>query len=217
MSTANVIKQADIARSNRSIAFNFDDMAHQAGKYLDQVRAQAAEIIAQAQRDAQRIRQEARQAGQADFQQQIQEEVGRRLESFSPTIQQVITQFRETRHAWLRHWEASAVQVAARMAAHVCRQELSRHPAISVELVREALELAAGSGQVRVFLSPQDHHHVSAHLSQLSTQFAGLASVEWLPDPQLPPGGCRLETMFGTIDQSFDAQLARIVEELNSP
>jgi flagellar biosynthesis/type III secretory pathway protein FliH len=33
-------------------------------------------------------------------------------------------------------------------------------------------------------------------------------------DPQVSLGGCRVETRFGVIDQQFEAQLARIEQEL---
>ena len=36
----------------------------------------------------------------------------------------------------------------------------------------------------------------------------------FMADPEIARGGCRVETRFGTIDQQFEAQLARIEEEL---
>jgi flagellar assembly protein FliH len=41
-----------------------------------------------------------------------------------------------------------------------------------------------------------------------------LAGAELSGDPQISPGGCRVETQFGTIDQQFESQLKRIEEEL---
>jgi flagellar biosynthesis/type III secretory pathway protein FliH len=35
-------------------------------------------------------------------------------------------------------------------------------------------------------------------------------------DATVTAGGCRVETRFGTIDQQFEAQLARVEEELNA-
>jgi len=33
-------------------------------------------------------------------------------------------------------------------------------------------------------------------------------------DPDITPGGCRVDTQFGSIDQQLETQLARIEEEL---
>ena len=42
---------------------------------------------------------------------------------------------------------------------------------------------------------------------------AGLGDAELVADPAITPGGCRVETRFGVIDQQFETQLARIEEE----
>ncbi len=47
-------------------AFNFDDLTVRAERYLDEVRQQAAQILAQASRDATRLREEARVQGRRD-------------------------------------------------------------------------------------------------------------------------------------------------------
>jgi flagellar assembly protein FliH len=41
-----------------------------------------------------------------------------------------------------------------------------------------------------------------------------LAPAEMIADPEISPGGCRIETLHGAIDQQFESQLARIEEEL---
>ena len=38
--------------------------------------------------------------------------------------------------------------------------------------------------------------------------------TEIMADAEITPGGCRVETRFGVIDQQFEAQLQRIEEEL---
>ena len=81
-------------------------------------------------------------------------------------------------------------------------------------LVREALELAAGSSHVRLHLSPADCDALQPRLDALLQELAGLGRPEVVADPQIEPGGCRVETRFGTIDQQLETQLARIEEEL---
>ena len=40
------------------------------------------------------------------------------------------------------------------------------------------------------------------------------AAAELAADENISPGGCRVETEHGSIDQQIEAQLARILEEL---
>jgi flagellar assembly protein FliH len=217
-----VIKAADHPSAAQGVAFNFEDLAASAGAYLDQVRAKAAQIVARAQQEAAAIRQQAeregRQAAQAAVEQmvhqQAQEQLGRQLQTLLPSLRQVIQDLHDARHAWLAHWERSAVRVASAIAARLIRREVSRTPRIALALVREALELAAGAPQVRVHLHPADYQALEGELQSLSRELAALGAPEWIADPQITAGGCRLETRFGVIDQQFEAQLARIEEEL---
>ncbi len=43
---------------------------------------------------------------------------------------------------------------------------------------------------------------------------SGLGETQIVADASVSPGGCRVETRFGSIDQTFEAQLARVEEEL---
>ena len=81
-------------------------------------------------------------------------------------------------------------------------------------LVREALELAAGSAQIRIHLNPEDRQALGRQVQMLVQEMSGLGAAEMIADAGCRRGGCRVETRFGTIDQQFEAQLARIEEEL---
>jgi flagellar assembly protein FliH len=91
---------------------------------------------------------------------------------------------------------------------------LTAHPEITLTLVREALELAAGSAQVRIHLHPDDRAALGDQVQLLIREMSGLGSAELVADAAVTRGGCRVETRFGVIDQQFEAQLARIEEEL---
>ncbi len=125
-----------------------------------------------------------------------------------------MTEIRHAKQAWLTRWETGAVHVAAAIAKRLVRRELARNPEITLALVREALELASGSSQVRLHLNPADHETLRPQIDILLGELAGLGNAEIVADPQTAPGGCRVETAFGMIDQQLDAQLARIEEEL---
>ena len=48
----------------------------------------------------------------------------------------------------------------------------------------------------------------------LVQEMSGLGETQIVADASVSPGGCRVETRFGSIDQTFEAQLARVEEEL---
>ena len=51
-----IIRASDQNTTTTEVAFNFEDMAGQAKKYLDQVRLDAAQIVVKAQQDAAAVR-----------------------------------------------------------------------------------------------------------------------------------------------------------------
>lgn len=212
-----VIKVGD-QQSAQCVAFNFEDMAAQAGRYLEKVRGEAAQIVAQAQKEAIEIRRradaEGRQAGQQAVAETVRQQLGQQLATLIPALQQMIQQIEDARQAWLQHWEKTTVHLATQIAARLIRRQLSTQPDIPVDLIREALELAAGSSHIRLVLNPTDYQTLQPQVEMLLREFAPLGEAEVVADPRISPGGCRVETQFGVIDQQWESQLQRIEEEM---
>jgi flagellar assembly protein FliH len=217
-----IIKATDRARGIQPVAFNFDDMAVKAGVYLDGVRQQADQVVNRAQHEAeqtrQRIQEDSRKKGYADGQREIQQVVerklGEQLATLLPALAATIQEIQHAKQAWMTHWESSAVRLATAIAERIIRREIEQKPEITLGLVRESLELAAGSSKVRVLLNPKDHEALQPQADALIRDMSGLGACELIADPAVTAGGCRVETDFGTIDQQMETQLKRIEQEL---
>jgi flagellar assembly protein FliH len=129
-------------------------------------------------------------------------------------IEQAGRELREAREQWLSHWQTEVVRLATAIAGRVVRAEIRRQPEITLSLVREALGLAAGSPNVRLHLNPEDYRALGVQVRSLIDAMSSLGDAEVVADAAVSPGGCRVETRFGTIDQQFESQLRRIEEEL---
>jgi flagellar assembly protein FliH len=198
---ATIIRLADPPHGLKAEALNFDDLAAEAGQYVTDVKAEAAEIIAQAQSQADSIRQQAAREGAEAGVRATQQIVAEQLAPALVALQQAAADLQHAKQAWLSHWR-------------IVRGELRRQPEITLRLVREALELAAGSSGVRLHLNPEDHKALGAQVRALVDAMSGLGDAEIAADAAIGRGGCRVETRFGTIDQQFESQLKRIEEEL---
>ena len=106
------------------------------------------------------------------------------------------------------------MRLAAGIAARVIRREVRAQPEITLALVREALELAAGSPTVRVHLNPKDYKLLGTQVRAMIDAMSALGGAEVVSDAAIEQGGSRVETRFGTIDQQIESQLDRIEEEL---
>jgi flagellar assembly protein FliH len=144
----------------------------------------------------------------------LEARVDEHLSTVVPALSDLVEQMAMAKADWLAHWERTAIHVAAAIAARVVRRELARSPEITLTLVREALELAAGAGDIQLRLHPDDFETLGHHAGRLAGELARLGKVDVVPDPAITKGGCRVDTRFGTIDQRLEAQLARIEEEL---
>ena len=196
-------------------AFQFDDMGM---SYVARVRAEAARLIAEAKNQATQIKAQAKKEGhqaaieevQAAHRARLDQQLASVLTSLGVAAQQIV----ESRQAWERHWEQRVVELAAAMAKRICRRELARQPEISADWIREALSLAAGSGTLVLRLHPGDRETLGPKIEAIAGRLGGVGTVRIEADPAVSPGGCRVETEFGSLDQQLETQLARLTEEL---
>ena len=215
---ASVIKASGTARSTEAGLFNFEDLSVKAQGYLDQVRVQAGQVLAKAEKDAIAIRQRAEQDGKSAAlkaaEALLDERVGKQMVTLLPALKQAIDGMTQVRQNWLAHSEKTSVKVATAIAARIIRRELTHAPQITLGLVKEALEMAAGSTDIQVRLHPDDHQSLAGQVRTVAGELSRLGAAEVIADPAISLGGCRVDTRFGSIDQQFEAQLARIEEEL---
>ncbi len=211
---SSIIRATERNRATQHVPFNFEDMAARANQYLDGIRGEARKIVAKAQQEAVAIKEQAKSEGYRAGQQQVTELVRKQLASVLPGLRQAVQDVQHARQAWLVHWEAAAIHVSAAIAGRIVRREITDTPAFAARQLREALELAAGTSHLRIRLNPGDHAAMQGQADVLTKELAPLATAEVIPDADVTPGGCRVETSFGVIDQQVESQLARIEEEL---
>ena len=219
---ATIIKNRNHAQPTmktvRPVAYNLTDMVGQADDYLETVRQEAAKIIQRAQREAVGIQEQAEQAGRKAARDAVEalldEKVSRQMQSLIPALNHAVSQIEDSKGQWLRHWETSVIKLATSIAERIIRHEIKAEPELTLEWVREALRLAAGSAEITVRLCPEDHQTLRTEADSLASLFLPLATANIIADPNITQGGCRVETEFGAIDQQIETQLARVEEEL---
>jgi flagellar assembly protein FliH len=213
-----IIRATDRCSDVQSVAFNFDDIAARANAYLEKVRDEAAEILNKARHDAQGIRKQAeeegRRIGKLAVDQMVREQLGAKLETLLPSLRQLIGEIQNAKQAWLTHWEKSGLRVAAAIAERLIRGQLTQTPEIPLILIREALEMAAGSTKIRIHMNPSDYETLQPQIEALLQEFSDLGQTELTSDPEIAPGESLVDTQFGTIDHRWETQLKRIEEEL---
>lgn len=216
---ATIIKATGPLRMGEAAPLNMDDIGHSARQHLEQARAQAAQILAAAEQEAAVIRRQAVEQGRAlaleAANDVLDDKVRSQLVSLAPALGQAIDGIVAAQAEWLRHWEQSAVHLATAIAARIVRREVAHTPEITLSLVREALELAAGSADIHLRMHPDDVAALGPQVRRLANEMSRVGTPRLVADAQIEKGGCRIDTKFGSIDQQFSAQLDRIEQELS--
>src|SRR5688572_10373449 len=172
---AGIIKATETAASGQALGqalaartYQFHDVGE---SYVGQVRSQTSKIVADAKREAAQIKAKAQTEGQqaalAAVEASLRTKLDQQLGSVLSALQQAVAGIAASRQAWQQRWEEQAVKLAAAIASRIVRRELSQHPEISLEWIREALELAAGSGQIVLKINPQDQAALGDRLDRV--------------------------------------------------
>jgi flagellar assembly protein FliH len=221
---AEVIKASTLSGSQPGTAaprvspFNFTDMGTKADTYLEQVRVQAAQIITQAKQEAEQIKAKAQQEGkQAALQAaeaSLRKHVETQLNRVLPALESAGDMVIQANVQWQQEWNKQLVSLANAIAGHVIRREVSQDQAITLRWVSEALELGMACPALSVHLHPEDYSVLKDRVQEITARLSKVGPVRVVADGSISRGGCRVTSDFGVIDQTVEAQLARIQEEL---
>jgi flagellar assembly protein FliH len=202
----------------QAVPFHFGEMTEQAEQYVEQIRKQARQIVEASAEQAAALRrkaeEEGRRAAMASVRDAVQIRVEAEAKSVTDALHGLVAAIETARHEWTHHWQRAAVNLSAAIAGRIVRRQLDHDPEIPLRLIQEALEMAVGCPEITVRLNPGDHQLLGPQVDQLAQPFRRLAACQIFADPSITPGGCKVETRFGVIDQQLETQLDRIAQEL---
>ncbi len=141
-------------------------------------------------------------------------QLGTKLETLLPALQSMVGQLETAKQSFLNLWERSAIHVAKTIAEQAIGRQLSDMVDVPLRLLRESLELGAGSTSVKVRMNPVDCESLRPQVDILIDEMSVATNIEVVPDARIAPGGCLLETSLGIIDNRIESRLERIEQEL---
>lgn len=134
----------------------------------------------------------------------------KRAEAMLRRLAQTLEELSGLRDAMVRQTERELVELSIAIARRVLHREVTVDPELTAALAHIALERLGGPMPATVRLHPDDYSSVTA--GQVAP-FSG-RQVEILPDPGVARGGCVVESAFGVINASVDAQLDEIARSV---
>jgi type III secretion protein L len=115
---------------------------------------------------------------------------------------------------YLENLETSIVRIVGEVSRKLIGE--MDHEEIIVRLVRQALNSVRSERKVLIRVAVRDEAAVRRDLAALLQQRDGGAAgfLDILPDPELSPGSCILESEMGVIEASLEAQLRNLEKTL---
>ncbi len=222
---AAVLKSEQLARGSdypQAVVYNVEDVQSRARDYFEQIQQEAAAILAQAKQDAHSIREQAKADGIAQAKATIEHNIQTTAQALSDSrcktaiaaCEATVEQLAHDTSGWLALWRNQTVQLAARIAEKILRRETQDHDETLRVWMEEAIVAMREVRELRVLVHPDDFSVAGRFLQQLSNSVPQAVSVEIIPDPEISLGGCIVRSSHGQLDQQLEAQLQRLVEQL---
>jgi type III secretion protein L len=107
---------------------------------------------------------------------------------------------------YLEHLETSLVRIVGEIVRKLIGE--MDHDDMVVRLVRQALQAVKNERKVTIRVASKDETAVRQGLAGLLQQHGNAGGfLDILPDPDLPPGSCILESEMGVVEASLESQL----------
>ncbi|HEY3380315.1 MAG TPA: FliH/SctL family protein [Vicinamibacterales bacterium] len=134
----------------------------------------------------------------------------KRAEAMLRRLAQTIEELADVRRSMVRQTERQMVQLALAIARRIVRREVTLDSDLTVTMARVALDRLGDSTSVTIRLNPDDFEATSG---RRDTLLAG-SHVTVVPDPSVSRGGCLVQSDFGYVDASVDAQFQELARAL---
>lgn len=187
--------------------------------YQDDVKRQASALLEKSRQEGfQKGFAEGLAKGEADakaaHEAKVRSEVSGRLASLGEALRTAAAQLAEKRDHWLSEWEKRCLHLACAIASRIVRRQVAIDRQTVQRIVTETLSLVGQCPEVTLFLHPGDAQSMGNQDQPWGATARTIGEIKIVADASIHPGGCRLETRFGSIDADLNTQLARIEREL---
>lgn len=134
---------------------------------------------------------------------------GARAEAMLRRLAQTLQDLAELRREMIRQTERQMVQLALAIAKRVVRREIALDRELTRSMARLAMERLGDSTTVTVCLHSEDMAYVASGHDEWERPHVSVVA-----DPEVSRGGCVVESDFGFVDASVEAQFQEIARAL---
>jgi flagellar assembly protein FliH len=134
----------------------------------------------------------------------------KRADAMLRRLAETIQELAEVRRSMVRQTERQMVELALAIAKRIVRREVTIDSDLTLTMARVALDRLGDSTAVTIRLNPDDFE---ATCQQREALLAG-SHLTVTPDASVSRGGCLVQSDFGYVDASVDAQFQELARAL---
>ncbi len=191
-----------------------EDAERQAREIIDDASTRAQDIYDEMRRQAEKLAEKIKQ----DSRDQGHEEGYLYGLSQADAAKQEAEEYRENTFAEcdtiLAGLEGQIVELIISIVGKLLTDTVKLNRDVVVNLIKQGLEGATLTGEIKIYLSSVDMDTVLEHKNEILAMADNTAKIEFVKDPNLKPNDCIIETPFGNIDSSLDQQFNSIKQDL---
>lgn len=138
-------------------------------------------------------------------------EAAARSEAVLQRLKQTIGELQALRAEMIHKTERQVVQLAIAMAKRIVHREITLDPELLSAMARVALDRLGDAASATIRLHPDDYAATAGANGDARTESS---VVRVVADPVVRRGGCLVQSQFGLIDVSADAQIQELATAL---
>jgi len=188
------------------------DLNTEADLILEQARFKAEKVLAEANHRLIAIERDAYERGHEKGEEDAMQAHKKAQEDFHQSTQEVLQQVNELRQKIYKYTEVEILALSIDIAEKLVFRQLEIKPETIVDIARAACLQAKECEMVIIYAAPEQVETLKAKQDEFSTQLYRSKRLEFIADPTIKSGGCRIETEQGYID----ATIKTMLKQLNS-
>lgn len=114
-------------------------------------------------------------------------------------------------------YERDILKLMLDIGKRIFRQAALAQEELILNVLKEAFQYVSGRGEVLIRLHPADYQYLLTHQDRVPFPLEPKEGIRFIKDPSLTRGGCILETSFGEVDATYEAQFEEMMALLLQP
>jgi Flagellar biosynthesis/type III secretory pathway protein len=187
-----------------------DNTNEEAQLIMENARKEAAAMMAEAGERVRQIEQEAFHQGFTKGEEEARQAHKQDQESFRESTLQVLHEVNQLHQKIYQNTEVEILALSIDIAEKLVCSQLELKPETIIDIARAACIQAKECEMVIIYAAPDQIETLRSRHNEFSTQLYRNKRLEFIADPTIKNGGCRIETEQGYIDATVETMLKQL-------